>query len=199
MKKDAKLKGISLHTVHRKVNPAVNRTINRSANRPVYRTIYRVELIAVMFLILLIVCGGLYAILRSQNERPLFRIGKSAGKNSTLTQPAEEYSKSSVFNGIGRLRIPVAGQYGSATMVLSIAFPYPPEDHAFTEELALRITSFRSITIEYFSSLSSEEIKNLGEESAKRELLKLFNSILRLGEIETLYFNDLMIIEAETQ
>jgi flagellar basal body-associated protein FliL len=98
------------------------------------------------------------------------------------------------------LRIPVAGASssgggtGASTLILSIAFPYPPRDQAFSEELASRITDFRAIAGDYFSSLSAESLAGLNEETAKAELLRRYNGVLRLGKIETLYFNDFLIV-----
>ena len=156
--------------------------------------VYRVELVAVIFLVLLIISGGLFAIIRSPDSKPLFRLG---GRENTLAfaDTAGNRGEPSIFNGIGRLRIPAAGQNGAATIILSIAFPYPAGDQAFTEELASKIIVFRSLAVEYFSSLSAAALANLDEESAKAELLKRYNAALRLGKIETLYFSDLMIID----
>ena len=165
--------------------------------------VYRILLFILMAIIVLIVSVSIYSILRPQDSDPVIifgknRAGSAVGKNS-LVDP-----NISVFNGIGRLRIPIAGSSNTnagsgnssnATMILSIAFPYPANDQPFKEELAAKITNFRSLSIEYISSLPASAFINLDEENLKKELLKQFNAILRLGKIETLYFNDLLIIE----
>jgi flagellar basal body-associated protein FliL len=150
--------------------------------------IYRVLVLLALALGLLIIGGTLYAVLRGPDS------GKNAVQNSAQ---AADGADTSVFTGIGRLRIPVAGQASApaATMVLSIAFPYPLRDRPFTEELAAKIGDFRSLAQDYFSALSAEEIHNLNEEKAKAEILRAYNRILRLGRIEALYFNDLMVLE----
>ena len=157
--------------------------------------IYRVMLLLVLVLAGILVAGTLYAFLRSADSGPLFRIGGSAGAESANTGVGDTAvgGEIGVFAGIGRLRIPLAG--GRATMVLSIAFPYPPGDRAFTEELASKIGDFRTIATAYFSSLPAENSVNPDEEAAKTEILRRYNASLRLGKIETLYFSDLMIIE----
>jgi flagellar basal body-associated protein FliL len=158
---------------------------------------YRTIVALILFLVMVIISGSLYAILRPANSGPLFRIGKTASGSGGAEGGDSETSGSTVnvFNGIGRLRIPVAGQAGSTTMLLSIAFPYPPGDRPFTEELASCIGNFRSIARDYFSSLPPEQIRNLDEAAAKTEILRRYNTLLRLGKIEVLYFSDLMIIE----
>jgi flagellar basal body-associated protein FliL len=115
-------------------------------------------------------------------------LGRQAGgKLKATTSDA-----TSIFSGIGRLRIPLAVQ-PAATLVLSISFPYPAEDRPFAEELASHVGEFRSIATDYFSSLTGEKAVNPDEETAKTEILKRYNAVLRLGKIEALYFGDFMI------
>jgi flagellar basal body-associated protein FliL len=162
---------------------------------------YRVLLLILMFLILLLACGTLYAMLRSPKAGPIFRIGR-AGKISTIpaVNSAVLNEESNVFNGIGRLRIPLVNEnLASVTLIISIAFPYPPGDRSFTEELASKITNFRQITNDYFSALPPSSYMNLNMDDAKTELLKRYNAVLRLGKIGTLFFTDFMILEAESQ
>jgi flagellar basal body-associated protein FliL len=140
-------------------------------------------------LIVFIIAGTIYAFVRVPGSAPLFRIGGAAAEVPARAAAAEGLG---VFAGIGRLRIPLTG---TSTMILSIAFPYPASDRAFTEELASKIGDFRALATDYFSALPAEKIVNLDEEAAKAEILKRYNASLRLGAIEALYFNDLMIIE----
>jgi flagellar basal body-associated protein FliL len=136
----------------------------------------------------LIIIGTVFALTRPHDAPPILRFGKpeAAGK------PAETYNDDvSIFSGIGRLRIPLAN---SSTLILSIAFPYSSNDSAFMEELAVRINDFRSIAIEYFSTLPADKLINLDEDAAKTEILKRYNAVLRLGKIEALYFSDLLIV-----
>ena len=160
-------------------------------------TVYRILLLVLMILVILIVGISIFAILRSSDAGPLFRLGKADTSNASAGNSyAQTNADTSVFNGIGRLRIPVAGRDDAfATMILSIAFPYPGGDQPFTEELASKIINFRTITSDYFSSLPASAFVDFNEENAKAELLKRYNEILRLGKIEALYFSDLMILE----
>jgi hypothetical protein len=123
---------------------------------------------------------------------------------------------SAVFTGIGRLRIAAGPNSASGTnpvssaasgtgtaadsasravVVLSVVFPYPPEDRPFTEELAGKVPLFRRIIRDYFGALSKDELNPLDERRAKDELLRRFNAELQLGKIELLFFNELMILE----
>ena len=158
--------------------------------------VYRIIVALLLMLILLLLGGSLYAIFRSPGSGPLFRLGRPAAAGMAPASGGNTGGRAvSVFTGIGRLRIPVRSASGGATMLLSIAFPYPPGDRAFTEELASRIGNFRTIAVDYFSSLPPEKLGSLDEEAAKTEILRRYNGLLRLSKIETLYFSDLMIVE----
>jgi flagellar basal body-associated protein FliL len=137
------------------------------------------------FLILLGFCfigGTLYGVFFYKNPPNQVR--------STVFQNAE---KGQTFTGIGTIRVPTADAQ-PGIVILFISFIYYPEDLAFSEELALRVKDFRQIIIDYFSQFSVSELRGLSEADIKSELLFRFNSILRLGQIETLYFGDFMII-----
>jgi len=100
------------------------------------------------------------------------------------------------FTGIGRLRISTADPQ-PGMVILFVSFNFYPQDKAFSEELALRIRDFREIITGYIGSFSSVELQKQGEEGIKTELLRRFNAILRLGQIETLYFSDFMVVSGQ--
>jgi flagellar basal body-associated protein FliL len=137
----------------------------------------------------LLLIGTIFALIRSPAAGPILKLGKSEIVTTTRTAENDDIR---VFSELGRLRIPLSN---SSTLILSIAFPYLADDIAFTEELAAKIDDFRRIATDYFSSLPSEKITKIDEETAKTEILSLYNTNLRLGRIETLYFSDMMIID----
>ena len=98
-----------------------------------------------------------------------------------------------IFTGIGTLRVPITNPQ-PGMVIIFVSFVYYPENRAFSEELALRIGDFRDIITDYIGSFSVIELQQMSEESIKNEFLRRFNSILRIGKIETLYFNEFMII-----
>jgi flagellar basal body-associated protein FliL len=143
-------------------------------------------LLLIAAMVLLIIAGTVFAFARSSNT-PVLRLGKPAG------QAASQFNDDvRVFNGIGRLRIPLSNH---STLILSIAFPYSADDRVFAEELAARIGDFRTIAVDYFSSLPEENLILLDEDAAKAEILKRWNARLRLGRVETLYFSDLIVLD----
>jgi flagellar basal body-associated protein FliL len=171
--------------------------------------VYRVIVVVMLALVVLLIAGTLYGLLRSRDSGPLFRIG-GGGKGSGAVRDGnvviDGTGAYNVFSGIGTLRIQntsqsQAGQQSAssepAVIIISISFPYKADDRPFTEELASNLGKFRSIATNYFANLPRENLARLNEdeEQAKAEILRQYNAILRLGRIETLYFGDLMVME----
>jgi flagellar basal body-associated protein FliL len=137
-------------------------------------------------LIVILITGTIFGLIRSHNAKPVIAFKDSSGTAQAKVDDIRVYS------GLERLRIPLSN---SSILILSAAFPYSAQDTAFTEELAAKIGDFKAITTEYFSSLPVEDINQIDEEAAKQEILKRFNASLRLGRINALYFNDMMVID----
>jgi flagellar basal body-associated protein FliL len=169
--------------------------------------IYRIIVVIMLLLVVLLIAGSLYAFIRPRDSGPLFRIGavkdggtSRGGQGGAVRDVDGAYS---VFTGIGTLRIqnagkakaaPQAGQQ-QAVIILTISFPYKADDRPFTEELASHVSEFRSIAVSYFANLWQDNLAKLDEDKAKAEILARYNALLHLGRIETLYFNDLMIVD----
>ena len=149
---------------------------------PILLAIYRFLLVLILCLALVFAAGTVYSLL----------VRREAAVPAANPQDR-------IFTGIGRMRLPTADSRFAPdqgpVVILSITFPYAPEDRAFSEELAARVKEFRSGAEEYFLSFRAEEIANMSEERIKTDLLDRFNRILRLGKIETLYFNDYLMLE----
>ena len=152
-------------------------------------------------LALVILAGTLYALFRDSGnpvqEGPAPELLARGGAAAEDPGPGEP--ESAMFTGIGRLRIAAASSGADsaprAVTVLSVVFPYPPGDRAFTEELAGKVPLFRRVIRDYFGAFSRDELNSLDEQRAKDELLRRFNAELQLGKIELLLFNELMILE----
>jgi flagellar basal body-associated protein FliL len=99
-----------------------------------------------------------------------------------------------MFTGIGRFRV-VTADKPPMTIVISIAFPYQSEDRAFAEELDSKVQDLRNIASAYFSAHTAEALRETNESLIKAEIVRRYNALLHLGQIEVLYFHDFMIIE----
>jgi len=122
-----------------------------------------------------------------------FHAGNTAAPASPRADTPQPNEGDQIFTGIGRLRASTADPQ-PGTVILFVTFKYDPGDKAFSEELALRVKDFRDIVVKYIGSLSSAELQKTGEDKIKDELMRRFNSILRLGQIKNLYFSDFMIV-----
>jgi flagellar basal body-associated protein FliL len=149
--------------------------------------VYRVLLVLALLLVLVIIGGTVYALVFRPKAAPSPPV-------SSIPLSDAGISDASIFTGLGRLRCPTAGE-NSGMVILQAAFPYYPGDQAFSEELVSRIRELRNISAAYFAALTMEELGRKSEADIKAELLVRYNGILRLGRIETLYFNEYMVIE----
>ena len=145
----------------------------------------RIVFAVLMLIIAVIIIGSLLAML-SQWEK---KEAENAQLNVSVSENIQNDEIMEIFTGIGRLRIPLSGK-DSATVALTVSFPYQKNDTAFAEELASRLGDFRTIIREYFSVLNIEAVRKLDENAAKNEILNRFNRNLRLGKLETLFFTD---------
>jgi flagellar basal body-associated protein FliL len=152
----------------------------------------------------LLCAGTVYGLLRNPQSGPLFSLGapeaalpapESAARapSQAWGTDAEGLYPDGIFTGIGRLRISLEPQPAAA--VLSVVFPYPAEDRAFSEELAARLPELRQITSDYFKGFSADELRRADETTLKTGVLARYNQLLRLGKIEEVYFNDFVILD----
>ena len=149
--------------------------------------VYRGLIICLTLLGLILIGGTIYGVFyhKSLPERSSVAASQEVGEGQT-------------FTGIGQIRVPTA-DHQPGLVILHVVFTYYPGDKAFTEELVLRVGDFRKIITDYLSSFSTVELYNMNadglEDDLKKELLLRFNAILRLGQIETLYFGDFMVLK----
>jgi flagellar basal body-associated protein FliL len=155
-----------------------------TAERSKGRLLCRILALTALALFLLILGGTLYA---------LFIREKAVSGTAPSPVPGE-MGGGRIFTGIGRIRSVTAGSQ-PATVILSPVFPYTPGDRPFSEELAARLGEFRRITVDYFTPYTAGELRDKDEETLKEELRSRYNAVLRLGRIESLYFDDYLIIE----
>jgi flagellar basal body-associated protein FliL len=158
-------------------------------NEKVHRIINITLLCIIGVLVALLITGSIYALTRSSNAEPLFTIGDNRTRQVPAASEAEDIR---IFTGLGQLRIPLTN---SSTLILVINFPYPANDTAFTEELAVKIGDLKAIAVDYFSTLPTSSLIHIDEDIAKQEILRRFNDNLRLGRITTLLFSNMLIID----
>jgi flagellar basal body-associated protein FliL len=158
-------------------------------NEKVHRIINITLLSIAGTLAALLIIGSIYACARPADEEPLITFGSNRASQTTTASEAEDIR---IFTGLGQLRIPLAN---ASTLILVINFPYPANDIAFSEELAVKIGDLRTIAIDYFSNLPVSSLTFIDEDIAKQEILRRFNNNLRLGRITALLFSNMLVID----
>ncbi|MDR0628168.1 MAG: flagellar basal body-associated FliL family protein [Treponema sp.] len=159
------------------------------------RILYRFLWVLALLLILVLAGVTVYAlVLRNPGDRPLFTLPEQRFPFLSRKEAPENRARDGMFTGIGRFRV-VTADTPPMTIVISIVFPYQPEDRAFAEELDSKTQDFRNITAAYFSAHTATELREANETLIKAEMVRRYNDILHLGRIEVLYFHDFMIIE----
>ena len=100
------------------------------------------------------------------------------------------------FNWIGKLWIVLKSEKGGrkATLIVSPWLEYE-QDRAFYEEMEEKYTQIRKTITDYFSQMTLKEIRARSEDTMKAELMARINSILVLGKIKRIYFNDFQFLE----
>ncbi|MDR1143119.1 MAG: hypothetical protein LBK77_02735 [Spirochaetaceae bacterium] len=155
--------------------------MKRVEKRPFRSLLVYRALVAVLVLVgVIILAGTVYGLAKKKRgtlETPLPSGGSPGG--------------GSIFSGIGSMRITTADPEPE-TLVISLAFPYDKNDRPFAEELASRVSYFKSATAEYLGTFTAEELSVLDEDTIGRELLSRYNSALHLGQIADLYILEYM-------
>ena len=142
----------------------------------------------IVYRVLLIIAGVLAFILIAGTIYGFAKRGKST---AVPPPPLEAGAEENIFSSLGTMRIPTAGSEPE-TLVISVAFPYDKNDRPFSEELASRISAFKAATSDYLGAFTAKELAELDTDTVNRELLKRYNSQLRLGQIRELYILEFM-------
>ena len=157
--------------------------------KTILSNLYYGLIISLILMILVFIGGTIYGLFFSTHtpENNSHNNSQTSGEGQIFTGEGQ------IFTGIGRIRVPTKDPQ-QGMVIIFVSFVYYPEDKPFSEELALRVVDFRNIITEYIGSFPIAELHQLSEEHLKIELLRKLNAILRLGQIESLYFNDYMIV-----
>jgi len=139
--------------------------------------VYRGLLVVAAALALILLIGTIYGLAKKGKPQ--------------AADPAAGTVSEGVFSGLGKMRIPTADPEPE-TLVIDIAFPYNKDDRPFSEELASRLSWFRTATTDYLGAFTAEQLAALDIEEINKELLTRYNSALRLGQIKELYILEYM-------
>ena len=147
--------------------------------------VYRSLIVCLILLGFAFIGGTIYGV--------FFLTDSDVNEQVEVLETGDGDSQGQIFTGIGRIRVQTADPQPGVVIVF-LSFMFDPNDRAFSEELVLKVREFRDTIADYIGSFSTAELHIQDEEKIKTELLRRFNAILRLGQIETLFFIDFMIL-----
>lgn len=128
----------------------------------------------------------------TKGSRLLFDHGVHNPAKETVIA-ADSKGKTAIFGDIGILRA-ITADKEPLTVIVSPFLPYPSEDIAFQEELVQKTRIMRTSILAWFRSRTLAEISTLGEAGVKKELLRIINSNLVLGQINIIYFDEYLVL-----
>jgi flagellar basal body-associated protein FliL len=115
------------------------------------------------------------------------------------TQKQEESSKDfNSYLNLGELRITTKIDEENQTTALIILepwFSYTSTDPAFQEEVTTKKANFKTIVLDFFANRTANQVKAMGEDLLKNQLLELANKELVLGKFSAVFFDDYIFFE----
>lgn len=170
----------------------------------------------ICFLIVLVIIIGTAIALKPQKpqEQVTFRPAKpvptieeqiqqaqQAQQENTAAQNTEQTETSQSFDSylhIGELRIGTKMDEDNQTTAVILLEPwvsYNNTDPAFQEELFTKKAQFKTIVMDFFSHRTAGQVKAMGEDLLKSQLLELMNQELVLGSISEIFFDKYLFFE----
>ncbi len=150
-------------------------------------------LLAITAILLLGIIGGTAVSLVSKKGSP----GSGLRRIDPTPEQVSKKEGSLAFNEVGKLRISTKSDEENlrAIVVVSPWLQYEQSDTDFYEEMDRKLSGIKSIFNGYFSSKTKAELLSKSESAIKAELLDQVNSIMVLGKVKAIYFNELQYIQ----
>jgi flagellar basal body-associated protein FliL len=170
----------------------------------------------ICFLIVLVIIIGTAIALKPQKpqEQATFRPAKpvptieeqiqqaqQAQQENTVAQNTEQTETSQSFDSylnIGELRIGTKMDEDNQTTAVILLEPwlsYNNTDSAFEEEVLSKKAEFKTIIMDFFSRRTASQLKAMGEDLLKSQLLELMNQELVLGSMSGIFFDSYLFFE----
>ena len=111
---------------------------------------------------------------------------------------ADDAPAQAAYTALGQLRAVTKGAKKNTPGIPVVVSPwlsYAEGDKTFYEELDRKSRSIKAVITGYFSRYTERELLTRGEIAVKADLLSEINSMLVLGKISAIYFNEYMFLE----
>lgn len=143
----------------------------------------------IVLIILVIISISIYTFFSTNNK-----------KNKPDVQPKEQLSINTelqnklIYTNFGQIRT-TTSDMPPIPIVLKPSFSYSSENIPLFEEVAQKNNKLKNIITHFFSEKKIVQLKQLGEENIKTQLLEQINSELIMGNIQAIYFEDYIFLE----
>ncbi len=167
-------------------------TYNRRPQKKI--TLFQ-RVLAYLCLVIIAVTGIVTVAAFTSNPHRLSK--KTAEPTLLPSRPAEvpqSLENLETFTLLGVLRTGTRDD-PSIPVVVEPWFHYDSSDVPFYQELQQKSRKIRTVVTDYFPRYTKEELQRMGEQTVKEQLLTAINSLLVLGKIERLYFNDFAFLD----
>ncbi len=141
---------------------------------------FQLFLVGIVFTLIAVIAAG-----------TVFSAIKNGKRSKTEAPPAARNLPKSLYSDLGRLR---AVTEEKCPVVIFPVLEYNTADLQFQEELVQKKDRLRAVIIGWFSQKSAIELYTMPEQTVKKELLAVVNSILDLSEIRRIYFKEFIIL-----
>ena len=160
-------------------------------------TLNQVLTVIACFIAFVIILSTILGLAKKSAEKKNIQIAQNPSIVVAQGQEALD-GKYYSFKNMERMRIiPAAdkGQNPNLTIIVSPYFSYQKDDKEFFEELSRKNPVIKSIIINYFSSKTEKQLKQLNEDKIKADLKDLINQNLVLNQIENVYFSEYIFLQ----
>lgn len=171
--------------------------------------------ICVLIILVIIIGTGIALKPKKQQEQATFRPAQPVptpeeqiqqAQKEQLTQQEDKSTQKQEDNSwdfnsylnLGELRITTKIDEENQTTALIILepwFSYTSTDPAFQEEITTKKANFKTIVLDFFANRTANQVKAMGEDLLKNQLLELANKELVLGKFSAVFFDDYIFFE----
>lgn len=171
--------------------------------------------ICVLIILVIIIGTGIALKPKKQQEQATFRPAQPVptpeeqiqqAQKEQLTQQEDKSTQKQEDNSwdfnsylnLGELRITTKIDEENQTTALIILepwFSYTSTDPAFQEEVTTKKANFKTIVLDFFANRTANQVKAMGEDLLKNQLLELANKELVLGKFSAVFFDDYIFFE----
>lgn len=129
--------------------------------------------------------------------------GYGLTKKKNISELAEEFENKNNFENkytllsLGQIRTrtkPEKKDQRSSTVIVKALLEYEKDNTILIEEMTAKNQAIKTTFLSYFSRFTQRELLLAGEDKVKEQILEQINSLLVLGKINSIYFEEYIFL-----